>query len=869
MFRRSLKPSLYGVCMVALLLSVLSITGIQANASDTNDDVRTIDEAIADNEGSATIEGYIVGHTVAPSSYNFEPPFGNDYNVALADSSSETDPKRILPVQITSDFRSDYGLQTNPDLIGEKIQITGSLEPYFGVPGLQNPQDIHRENGDGKDPEPIDDLRIHDIQGADHRSPYEGEHVANVEGIVTNIDANGFYMQDPEPDEDIRTSEGIYVYEPDAHVEVGDLVYIDGVIDEYGYDDDLTTTEIEASNIDIESSGNELPEPVLIGKDGYVQPTEQIASEGLTDFDPETYGIDFYESLEGMRIQLDDPEVVGPPAYGEIPVVVDNGVDQRRTPAGGLLINEDNYNPERIFIDAEDVNAKVGDQFDGTIIGVVDYDYSNFKLRPTETLPEVQDGGTEQEVTSINPNEEDLTIASYNVENFSAETDPERTSDLAQSINENLQSPDIIGLVEVQDNNGPVDDGTTDASESYQTLIDAIKTDGGPTYDFTDIAPENNQDGGQPGGNIRVGFLYNPERVSLTDKPDGDATTAVGVDDDGLTLNPGRVDPSNEAFENSRKPLAAEFEFNDEEIVLINNHFNAKSPDDPLFGENQPPELVSEPQRIEQAEAVNDFVGDIMSMDDESNVVVMGDLNDFEFSPPLDILTNDHLTNMVTELPENERYTYIFEGNSQVLDHILVSNHLTENAEADIVNMNADFSEEDGRVSDHDPVLTQISFGETKISLPEAGLSDGSYLHEVTFELSGSDKIEYSLDQGESWKTYKEPVTITQDGETDIWYRPVDGTEEVTKTSVTVTKASIENARELTEGMDAHIGVKVSTDAQLRVADHLLNQGLDRQGYQRLDQLSQKISEYTHEEINEVDQEDLVTMLDDIVEHQR
>ncbi|AXF55893.1 DUF6359 domain-containing protein [Salicibibacter kimchii] len=701
-----LRKSICGALMVVLL----SATVVPMKVSSADDGILTVEEAMADNYGSGTVEGYIVGHTTAPNSYNFEPPFSNDYNLALADSSSETDPDHIMPVQITADFRSDYGLQTNPEIVGEKIQVTGSLEDYFGGPGMQNPRNMQHE--DEEDPEAIEGLRIHDIQGAEHRSPYEGEHVAEVEGIVTNIDENGFHMQDLEPDGDMRTAEGIYVFQPNEQVEVGDLVYVDGLIDEYGYDGELTTTEIDPSNIDIESSGNELPDPVVIGKEAYVQPTEHIASEGLSEFDPESYGIDYYESLEGMLVQLDDAEVVGPPSFDEIPVVVDNGDDKPRSPAGGVVIDEDQFNPERMFIDAPDVTAKVGDKFDGSVIGVVDYDFGNYKIRPTDTLPEVEDGGTEREVTSITQDEEDLTVATYNIENFSAETAPEKTAELAQSINDHLQNPDIIGLVEVQDNNGSADDGTTDASESYQTLIDEIESAGGPTYDFTDIAPEDNQDGGQPGGNIRVGYLYNPDRVSLTEKPEGDATTAVDFDEDGLSLNPGRVDPENEAFEDSRKPLAVEFEFNDEEIILINNHFNAKSADDPLFGENQPPELVTEPQRIEQAEAVNDFVEDIKSVDDESNVVVMGDLNDFQFAPPLDVLTDEHLTNMITELPEEERYTYNFEGNSQVLDHILVSNHLAENAEADIVNINADFAEEHGRVSDHDPVLTQISFSE-------------------------------------------------------------------------------------------------------------------------------------------------------------
>ena len=89
------------------------------------------------------------------------------------------------------------------------------------------------------------------------------------------------------------------------------------------------------------------------------------------------------------------------------------------------------------------------------------------------------------------------------------------------------QSPDIIALQEIQDNNGTTDDGTVDASETYGALIAAIQTAGGPVYEYRDIAPLDGLDGGVPGGNIRVGFLFNPARVTFIDRPGGDATTAT------------------------------------------------------------------------------------------------------------------------------------------------------------------------------------------------------------------------------------------------------------------------------------------------------------------------------------------------------
>ncbi len=75
---------------------------------------------------------------------------------------------------------------------------------------------------------------------------------------------------------------------------------------------------------------------------------------------------------------------------------------------------------------------------------------------------------------------------------------------------------------------------------------------------------------------------------------------------------------------------------------------------------------------------------------------MLGDLNDFEFSTPLEILegTPQVLTPLIETLPAGERYTYVFEGNSQTLDHILVSNSLMNGTfEFDSVHANAEFAD--------------------------------------------------------------------------------------------------------------------------------------------------------------------------------
>ncbi|MFB7640706.1 endonuclease [Peribacillus butanolivorans] len=571
------------------------------------------------------------------------------------------------------------------------------------------------------------DVRIHDIQGAGHTSPYLNQNVTDIEGIVVStIDNNNFFIQDQKPDNDINTSEGILVYKSANGVKIGDVVKVSGTVKEYvmeGYSEkattDLPVTEISASAITVEKNGQTLPDPIVIGKDR-TPPTGKIDSDGLTVFNPEVDGIDFYESLEGMLVQLDSPKVVAPQEYGEVVVIPKNM--ETSTSAGGVKFTETDTHPERIHLkfDNDKYVAKTGDSFNGSITGVVSYGYSNFKvLTSKDKLPELQDGGTKREVTSIEPDAKKLTVASYNVENFSTKTDNEKLTKLAKAIVQNLKMPDIIGLTEMQDNDGEADSGTTDATESFKKLVAKIQAEGGPEYLFTDIAPEDKQDGGAPGGNIRVGFLYKKGTVSLTEGTKGKATESVGFNDGKLTLNPGRIDPTNAAFASSRKPLAAQFEFNGESVIVVANHFNSKGGDQPLFGKNQPPELKSEVQRLKIASIVNSFVKDIKSKDANANVVLLGDFNDFEFSKTLTALKGSELTNMVEKVPFEERYSYTYQGNSQVLDHILVSNNIAAETKVNIVHINSSFTEADGRASDHDPVLIQTELKPTQTTQPQ------------------------------------------------------------------------------------------------------------------------------------------------------
>jgi predicted extracellular nuclease len=572
-------------------------------------------------------------------------------------------------------------------------------------------------------------LAIRSIQGLSHISPYVNQAVAGVPGIVTQRVSNGFYFQDPNPDADDRTSEGIFVFTNSAPtVNVGDYIVVSGTVAEFapGGGSNLAITEITGPSLTIVvfSTGNPLPPPIVIGTGGRIPPNQVIYNGSAIDLNTQahildsTNGIDFYESLEGMRVQLNNVIVVGPTnTFGETAVIADTGANASLlTPRGGIVVRSNDFNPERIII--KDVPITPARYDVGTritsVVGVITYNAGNYMLLRDQTLALNVDTTAlpAPETTSLLGTSTQLTIASYMALNLDPGDGAARFDAIAGQIVNNLKSPDIIAAQEIQDNNGETNDPTVDASTTLTMLINAIVSAGGPAYQYRSIDPVDDQDGGLPGANGRIVLLFNPARVSFVDRPGGTATTGAVVNNSGgipqLSVSPGRIDPTNAAWNNSRKPLAGEFVFGGKRFFVIAGHFNSKGGDQPLFGRNQPPALPSEAQRIQQAGLVQNFVASILAVDANARVVVLGDLNDYQFSAPLTTLKGSNLHNLTEMLPENQRYTYIFEGNSLALDHVLVSNSVFTGVEYDVVHVNSEYVVQ---ATDHDPPVARLLFG--------------------------------------------------------------------------------------------------------------------------------------------------------------
>ena len=573
---------------------------------------------------------------------------------------------------------------------------------------------------------------IGEVQGESHESPLAGKEVIINNVVVTKTDKTGFYVQDKVSDNNPRTSDAVYVASKDK-VASGDLLKVQGTVKE-GYMEEysvkpgqtfkkpagsLTVTQI--INATITKLGKaELPKALNISE----KMPKDIVDQTPTKYNPETEALDYWESLEGMRVEVTKPKVTGPQYKGDIYVLPGDYKGQKLNNIGGVNLRPGVQNTEVLPVTVGNkFVAKAKDYFNENISGVVTYRNKTYKIDPS-TVPTLQDGGLKREVSKIYPAEDKLTIASYNIENFSAnnnghdETPEEKVDKIANSFIKEVHSPDIITLIEVQDNNGGVNDGTVDGVKSGEKLAQRIKSLGGPDYKYTEIAPVDGKDGGKPGANIRVAYLYNPKRVTLIGKEKGGSEEAARFVNGHLEKNPARIDPTSVHFEKVRKSLAAEFEFKGERIVVIANHLKSKLGDDAIYGSNQPSVENTKAKRIEEAKILNAFIKEGLRQNPNLKFVLTGDFNDFEFSDSVKTIVGNELVNLMAEHEQGDRYSYFYRGSNQSLDNVLISKNIKDKVVFSPVHINASFMEEHGRASDHDPVVVQIDF--SKPAAPES-----------------------------------------------------------------------------------------------------------------------------------------------------
>ncbi len=577
-------------------------------------------------------------------------------------------------------------------------------------------------------------VSIGTIQGRAHLSPLLGRRVRS-EGIITAVVEDGIYLQGA-ADGDPATSDAILVRIATDGLERGDEIRVAGIVSEAvpggTRTANLSTTVIDSATAEVVGRDRPLPRLVILGREGRLPPSQVISADEMpvnlrvkeqverNPFDPEHDAVDFFESLEAMVVTVSRPVAVSATQtfsddQSEVVTLADAGLSitsKRRTRNGGILLQPSHQkyggqNPERIQIQLDRTLypaavplIRAGDTL-SEVTGILRYNFGNYEIAAIRPFQVIQ-GGQPPEKTALRSSSNAITVSSYNVLNLSptAEDSAQRRL-LAGQIVKSLNSPDILALQEIQDDSGEQDDGTTSADRTLRALTDGIVSAGGPRYEAFNVPPANGRPGGVPGGNIRNAFLYNSSRVRLLEyRSLTPAILAQAGARDSL------------AFQDARDPLEGVFQFRGESLRVVNNHLTSRFGSTPVFGSVHPFLEAGQAERAAQVRALHAFAAYVLRADPAGRLIVLGDMNTFEFSPELgQVLPGSPqiLYPLLVGLPENERYSFNFEGNSQTLDHAFVSRALRERAEMDIVHLNVDYPALPGSTaSDHDPVLLRV-----------------------------------------------------------------------------------------------------------------------------------------------------------------
>lgn len=622
------------------------------------------------------------------------------------------------------------------------------------------------------------DLTIAQVQGDKNASPFVDQNV-RVSGVVTARVRTGFFIQTPDDktDGDAGTSEGIFVFtqlpaSPDAAI--GNLVTVTGKVEEFRRNNEpfsLSITEISiekgTGTISVISAGNNLPKPVTLTASDFaanaidqlekfegmrvavaeavvVAPTDgrvdnrngMVLSDGAfsavikgTARPFRGPGMDireYFASPDRDKLKKEFPKLS---IFDANPEVFRIDTDEQ------ALLQPVDLGPEAekagavgaVHLYSKPINAAALTGIEG-ILGVLHYAFGRYTIYTDhDNRPQI--------TTSIKPNPlpaagaDQFSVAGMNLENFfddvddpgikedvvSAEIFERRLQKISAAVRDNLRSPDVIGVIEVEN------------LAALKRLADRLNSDSvksgaaDPRYEAYLID-------GNDGRGIDNGFLVKASRIKVLE------VRQVGKKDEYKNPKTGESD-----LLNDRPPLMIRASVADPksgkpfEFTAVVNHMKS------MLGYSDPKQQdnVRMKKRL-QAEFLAKFVQDRQKADPVERIILLGDFNSYQFNDGIldmigiikgdpaprdqvlnyspDIVDPD-LINLVDLIDASQRYSYTFDGNAQVLDHMLITQTLKGHVKGfGFARVNADFPEvlkndpsRPERFSDHDPAIAYFS----------------------------------------------------------------------------------------------------------------------------------------------------------------
>ncbi|MCA1641928.1 MAG: hypothetical protein LC785_08270, partial [Acidobacteria bacterium] len=588
-------------------------------------------------------------------------------------------------------------------------------------------------------------MAIYTIQGSGTSSPFTGQ-IVTTTGIVTGRKTNGYFIQDPSGDGNLATSDAIFIFTSSAptSVAVGDSVQVSGTIAEFESSttdepdgvsppDPKTATELTSPSTSVLSGGNSLPaaldaislgifNPAATSRGAELEKYEfmRVSVSSLTVSQPTNNNFgEFWGVVTGTPRPFREPGIEA----GDPVPVADEGPY-----AGTMPPNVPRFdgNFERIMVDSDDALVATGTTRRAALmvttgavvtglVGPLDYGFDQYRIVLDYNVTPGVTPGITAAVAAPTPTAQEFTISHANLENFSS-GNATKLNKASLAIRNVLRTPDILGIVEVD---------TTASAQALANKVNSDAADPNVNYVayFNDIAG-NTQD---------IGYLVNTARVSVVGSPtayhQGNTFTYCGVTST-LHDRPSFV-------LTATVPQAGGGTI---PVTVILNHTKSLiAVDSPrsfgTCGTGTEGARNREKRRL-QAEDIADLVQSLIG----ENLVVLGDLNAFDFNDglidvvgtlkgipaPADQVVEPstdrwtyQLTNLINNLPADQKYSFAFEGNAQALDHVLVNNlMLARNTRYAYGRYNGDFSIDYAadatrpeRVADHDAPVAFFTSG--------------------------------------------------------------------------------------------------------------------------------------------------------------
>lgn len=689
---------------------------------------------------------------------------GSDYAAIVNGAGSI--PESSSSTQVTVQVSGDVTQEPNETFFVNISNVTGA--------GVTDGQGLGTITNDD-----VSITKIHDIQGNGATSPLAGQNVTT-RGIVTGIrpgSSGGFFIQEPDGtvDADPNTSEGIFVFTgasiPAAAV-VGNNVQVNGTVQEFIPSADLNqhpATELSGTiTASVLTTGNSLP-----------------AATTITAADTQVNNLDNLERYEGMRVVVPSLTVVAP-TQGTITepsaTVSSNGVfygvvtgvnrpfrepgvnaSDPLPPGSPANVPRFDENPERIRVDSDGLSGTTAlDVSAGAVLtnvtGPLDYSFRTYTILPETTLTATNPGPT----AAPTPTANEFTVASFNMERFFDTVNEPNTSDAvltqaaldkrlnkASLIIRNIQRyPDVIGVEEMENL-------STLQAVAAKVNSDAQTIDFLPNPNYVAYLVEGNDIGG-----IDVGFLVKESRITTVSVTQIELVGCNHITGTGCNTytNP---NTGGQELLNDRPPLVLQATVPRPAIygggtipfTVIVNHLRSLSSIDDDVTPNGTGTAGSRvrAKRKAQAEFLANYIQSRQTADPTEKIITVGDMNAFRINdgyvdmigtilgtPSPDDqtvvagdgadLVNPNQTDLVDTLSPDQRYSYSFDGNAQVLDHVIVNpNALNILARFAYAREDADQpvkNYEDGnipnRISDHDQPIAYFS---TAPTTPDVAIS--------------------------------------------------------------------------------------------------------------------------------------------------